>query len=66
MAETEKQRLEIPRGTLLPLVAILGGIVVQYKPLVSERPAAPGDKAVERTTNILATDRVNGRKIIRC
>jgi hypothetical protein len=49
MAETEKQKLEIPWGTLLPLIAVLAGIIAQYKPLVSERPAAPGEKAVEVT-----------------
>jgi hypothetical protein len=47
MAEAEKTKFDIPWGTLLPLIAILGGIIAQYKPLISERPAAPGEKAVE-------------------
>lgn len=49
MAEAEKPKLDIPWGTLLPLIAVLAGIIAQYKPLVSERPAAPGEKAVEVT-----------------
>src|SRR4051794_13929638 len=47
MAEAEKPKLDIPWGTLLPLIAILGGIIAQYKPLVSERPVAPGEKPLE-------------------
>jgi hypothetical protein len=57
MAETEKTKFEIPWGTLLPLIAILGGIIAQYKPLVSERPAAPGEKAV----GIIAEQDVDAR-----
>jgi hypothetical protein len=47
MANAEKSKLEVPWGTLLPLIAALAGIIVQYKPVVSERPPAPGEKAVE-------------------
>jgi hypothetical protein len=47
MAEPEKTKVEIPWGTLLPLIAVLGGIIAQYRPLISERPAARGEKAVE-------------------
>jgi hypothetical protein len=47
MAEQEKPKLALPWGTLLPLIAALAGIVAQYKPLVSSRPAAPGEKSVE-------------------
>jgi hypothetical protein len=47
MAEQEKPKLDLPWGTLLPLIAALAGIIVQYQPLVSERPASPGEKAVE-------------------
>ena len=47
MAEEQKRRLEIPWATLLPMVAALAGIVAQYKPLVSARPAAPSEKPVE-------------------
>jgi hypothetical protein len=47
MADEEKRTLDIPWATLLPIVAALAGIIAQYKPLVSMRPAAPGEKAVE-------------------
>ena len=47
MAEDDKRKLDIPWATLLPMVAALAGIVAQYKPLVSARPAAPSEKPVE-------------------
>jgi hypothetical protein len=47
MAADEKSKLDVPWGTLLPLIAVLAGIIAQYKPLVSERPPAPGEKSVE-------------------
>lgn len=49
MADEEKRKLEIPWATLLPIVAALAGVIAQYKPLVSTRPAAPSNKAVEVT-----------------
>ena len=47
MADAEKQKFDIPWGTLLPVIAIIAGIVVQYKPLVSSRPPVPAEKSVE-------------------
>jgi hypothetical protein len=41
MAEDDKPKFDIPWATLLPIVAVLAGIIVQFRPLVSERPAAP-------------------------
>src|SRR5438067_6974383 len=46
MAENEKRKLDIPWVTLLPIVAALAGVVAQYKPLVSVRPAVPSEKSV--------------------
>jgi len=46
MADNNKPKFDIPWGTLLPLLAVLAGIVVQYKPLVSPRPATPAEKPV--------------------
>src|ERR1700674_1309459 len=48
MADEEKRRLEIPWATLLPIVAALAGIIAQYKPLVSARPAVPSTKSSEQ------------------
>jgi hypothetical protein len=47
MAEDDKRKFDIPWATLLPIIAALAGIVVQFRPLVSERPVVPGEKAVE-------------------
>jgi ABC-type multidrug transport system fused ATPase/permease subunit len=47
MAEDDKPKFDIPWATLLPIVAVLAGIIVQFRPLVSERPAASGEKAGE-------------------
>ncbi|MFZ0915273.1 MAG: hypothetical protein WAN04_00105 [Candidatus Udaeobacter sp.] len=47
MADNDKQKFDIPWATLVPIIAALAGIVVQFRPLVSERPAVPGEKAVE-------------------
>ena len=47
MADNDKQKFDIPWATLLPIIAAVAGIIVQFRPLVSERPAAPGEKAVE-------------------
>jgi hypothetical protein len=46
MADEQKRKLEIPWTTLLPMIAVLAGIVAQYKPLVSVRPAIPSEKSV--------------------
>jgi hypothetical protein len=47
MAEPPKSKVELPWGTLLPLIAALAGILAQYRPLVSSRPPAPGEKSIE-------------------
>src|SRR5262245_32262189 len=57
MADNGKPKCELPWGTLLPVAAVLAGIVVQYKPLVSERPSVP----VERTAQIIAAQDVDAR-----
>ena len=57
MAENDKPKLDLPWGTLLPVAAVLAGIVVQYKPLVSERPSVP----VEKTAPIIAAQDVDAR-----
>src|SRR5207249_12301300 len=46
MADDDKRKFNIPWATLLPLIAVLGGIVAQYKPLVSTRPRVPSEKPV--------------------
>ena len=46
MAEKDKPKFDIPWATLLPLAAVLAGIIAQYKPLVSSRPAVPSEKSV--------------------
>lgn len=49
MADQEKRTLDLPWGTLLPVIAALAGVIAQHKPLVSSRPATPGEKTVEVT-----------------
>jgi hypothetical protein len=46
MADNNKPKFDIPWGTLLPLLAVLAGVVAQYKPLVSTRPSVPAEKPV--------------------
>jgi hypothetical protein len=48
MADEQKRKLDIPWATLLPIVAAFAGIVAQYKPLVSTRPASPSAKVTEQ------------------
>jgi hypothetical protein len=57
MAENDKRKFDLPWGTLLPLVAVVAGVVAQYKPLVSERPAV----ASEKTTPVIAEQDVDAR-----
>ena len=47
MPDEAKPKVELPWATLLPLIAALAGIIAQYRPLVSYRPAAAGQKSVE-------------------
>jgi len=51
MAEDDKRKLDIPWATLLPVIAVLAGIVAQFKPLVSTRPAVPSEKSIEVFAN---------------
>src|SRR5438876_10965807 len=57
MADNDKRKLDIPWGTLLPLMAVLAGVLVQYKPLVSERPPVP----TEKTAPVIAAQDVDAR-----
>ncbi len=49
MADDDKRKFDIPWATVLPLIAVLAGIVAQYKPLVSTRPPVPSEKAIPLT-----------------
>src|SRR5881227_111932 len=49
MAEDQTRKFDLPWGTLLPLFAVLAGVIVQFKPLVSPRPPVPNEKAVPVT-----------------
>src|SRR5258708_10899604 len=57
MADTDKRKVDLPWGTLLPLLAVLAGVIVQYKPLVSERPSVPSEK----TAPVIAEQDVDAR-----
>src|SRR5437762_1392051 len=49
MADDDKRKFDIPWATVLPLIAVLAGIVAQYKPLVSTRPPVPSEEAIPLT-----------------
>ena len=57
MADNDKRKIDLPWGTLLPLLAVLAGVVAQYKPLVSTRPAV----ASEKTIPVIAAQDVDAR-----
>ena len=57
MADSDKRKIDIPWATLLPLAAVLAGVIVQYKPLVSERPSVPSEK----TAPVIAEQDVDAR-----
>ncbi len=57
MADNDKRKFDLPWGTLLPLLAVLAGVVAQYKPLVSERPSV----ASEKTAPVIAAQDVEAR-----
>ena len=57
MADSDKPKFDIPWATLLPLVAVLAGVIAQYKPLVSKRPAVPS----ENTIPVIAAQDVDAR-----
>jgi hypothetical protein len=57
MAEEQPRKFDLPWATLLPLMAVLAGVVAQYKPLVSERPSVPSEK----TAPVIAAQDVDAR-----
>ena len=57
MADNDRRKFELPWGTLLPLMAVLAGVIAQYKPLVSERPSVPSEK----TAPVIAAQDVDAR-----
>src|SRR5882724_11837626 len=46
MADNDKPKFDIPWGTLLPILAVLAGVVAHYQPLVSKRPTVPSEKTI--------------------
>ena len=57
MPDNNKPKFDLPWGTLLPLLAVLAGVIATYKPLVSERPSVPSD----RTAPVIAEQDVDAR-----
>jgi len=57
MADNNKPKFDLPWGTLLPLLAVLAGVIAQYKPLVSERPLVPSEKNAQ----VIAAQDVDAR-----
>ncbi len=57
MADNNKPKFDLPWGTLLPLLAVLAGVIATYKPLVSERPSVP----TEKTAPVIAAQDVDAR-----
>jgi hypothetical protein len=57
MGDNDKRKFDLPWGTLLPLMAVLAGVIAQYKPLVSERPSVPSEK----TAPVIAAQDVDAR-----
>jgi hypothetical protein len=57
MADSDKPKFDIPWATLLPLAAVLAGLVAHYKPLVSKRPTVPN----ENTIPVIAAQDVDAR-----
>jgi hypothetical protein len=49
MADEPTKKFDLPWGTLLPVLAALGGVISQFKPLVSTRPPVPSDKSIAVT-----------------
>ena len=49
MPEDQTRKFDVPWRTLLPLLAVLAGVLVQFKPLISPRPPVPSEKAVPVT-----------------
>src|SRR4029453_3561609 len=57
MADNNKPKFDLPWGTLLPLLAVLAGVIATYKPLVSERPSVP----TENPAPVIAEQDVDAR-----
>jgi hypothetical protein len=57
MADNDNRKFDLPWGTLLPLMAVLAGVIAQYRPLVSERPSVPSEK----TAPVIAAQDVDAR-----
>src|SRR6266513_2715854 len=57
MADNNKPKFDLPWGTLLPLLAVLAGVIATYKPLISERPSVPSEK----TAAVIAQQDVDAR-----
>jgi len=57
MVDNNKPKFDLPWGTLLPLLAVLAGVIATYKPLVSERPSVP----TEKTAPVIAQQDVDAR-----
>jgi hypothetical protein len=57
MAANDNRKFDLPWGTLLPLMAVLAGVIAQYKPLVSERPSVPSEK----TASVIAAQDIDAR-----
>src|SRR5262249_45005091 len=57
MADDNKRKFDLPWATLLPLMAVLAGVIAAYKPLVSERPSVPSEK----TAPVIAAQDVDAR-----
>src|SRR5438093_1092192 len=57
MADNDRRKFELPWGTVLPLLAVLAGVIATYKPLVSERPPVP----TEKTAPVIAAQDVDAR-----
>jgi hypothetical protein len=51
MAEGQTPKFDLPWGTLLPVLAVLAGVIAQFKPLVSTRPPVPSEKTIPVTAN---------------
>ena len=49
MAEGQTRKFDLPWGTVLPVLAVLAGVIAQIKPLVSTRPPVPSEKAIPVT-----------------
>ena len=46
MAEDQPRKFDLPWGTLLPVIAVVAGVIAQFKPLVSTRPPVPSQKPI--------------------